>query len=84
MSKETDELTKDNAKDIQEIKVELAIYKQKQHDDEDHRKWFRTICISATSVFLSGLYWLGGQIYDKFDAVKAAIITFINATKHGQ
>lgn len=44
-------------------------------------KWIRTICITATGSFLTFCGWLGGIVYDKWDAFSAAIKAFIAASK---
>ena len=67
MDKETrDELTK--------IKIEKGI-----SDGVGTR--LRIICISATSSTFAFFLWLGGEVYDKFPAFKAAVIAFIQADK---
>lgn len=51
--------------------------------DKGIHKWIRTVCITSTSTFAGFCIWLGGQIYDKYDAIGAAVKAFLAAGKPG-
>ena len=44
-------------------------------------KWAHTICMTATSAVMAGVYSIGGFIYDKWEQFSAAIDAFIRAGK---
>ena len=55
-----------------------------QHErDRRENRMYRYICITAAGTFLSIIYKLGGYIYDKWYAFKAAITLFIELVKRG-
>ncbi len=69
MDKETD-------KRLRDIEIEQGI-------DRGVHKWIRTVCITSTSTFMGFCIWIGGQLYDKFDAIKVGVMAFLAAGKHG-
>lgn len=44
-------------------------------------KWAHTICMTATSAVITGMYTLGQFVYDKWHPLQAAIEAFIRANK---
>jgi len=41
----------------------------------------RTVCVTATAALMTLLYNIGHYLYDRYDAVKGAIIVFIEMSK---
>ncbi len=70
-------MDKETAERLKNLEIEHGI-------EKGVHKWFRTICVTATSTFMGFCIWLGGQIYDKYDAVEAAVKAFLAAGRHGQ
>ena len=70
-------MDKETAERLKNLEIEHGI-------EKGISKWVRTVCITSTGTFLTFLTWLGGQIYDKFDAIEAAVKAFLNYGKHGQ
>jgi hypothetical protein len=44
-------------------------------------KLMRTVCVTATAGLLTVLYNIGRYLYERWDALKAAILLFIEITK---
>ena len=70
-------IDKETERDLKELLIEREI-------EKGISKWLRTVCVTATSTLTGFFLWLGSFIYDKFDAVEAAVKAFIAAGRHGQ
>lgn len=70
-------MDKETSERLKKLEIDAGI-------DKGIHQWVRTVCITATSTFMGFCIWLGGQIYDKFDQIKAGIMAFLIAGRHGQ
>ena len=71
---------KDNEKSLAERVADLEI---EDGIEKGIHKWIRTVCVTATSTFAGFCIWLGGEIYDKFYAIEAAVKAFLAAGRNG-
>lgn len=70
-------MDKETEKRLSKLEIEKGI-------EHGIQKWVRTVCVTATTMFLGFVSWVASQLYDKFEAIQAGIRAFLDTSRHGQ
>ena len=66
---------------LHQIEVESAKVQATKEENSRWKRMVHAVCITTTTSVMGFFVWIGGHIYDKYDAIEAGVKAFITAIR---